>query len=89
LSASRSSTAERLGRVRRRGGAGGAAARSRRSSAARNASARFRCCDREELREAVITGPTAAVIRSIISLDSPLLATSIRTVTALSEVLAC
>lgn len=82
-------TADADGRVARRAGGGGLAASSRRSNAAAQAAARLRNCDRDADEDALIVGPAAATTRSRTAGRSPARSTSIVTVTAVSEVLAC
>lgn len=89
LLASRLRTAEADGRVARRGAGGGLAASSSRSIAVAQAVARLRNCDREPADEAVIVGPAAASTLSRTAGVNPARSTSIVTVTAVSDVLAC
>jgi hypothetical protein len=89
LETSRLRTAEADGRVARRAGGGGLAASSRRSSAAAHAAALLRNCEREPADEAVIVAPAVASTLSRIAVLRPARSTSIVTVTAVSEVLAC
>ena len=82
-------TADPDGLVARRAGGGGLAASSSRSIAAAQAVARLRNCDREPADEAVIVGPAAPSTLAHTAADSPARSTSMVTVTAVSEVLAC
>ena len=82
-------TADPDGLVARRVGGGGLAASSSRSIAAAHAAARLRNCERELDEEAVIVGPATPSTLAHTAAESPARSTSIVTVTAVSEVLAC